>query len=450
MTLPDDIAIQAVALAKKYRIFDSPRQRLKEALDPWGRSFHQDFWALRDIDLTIRKGHTVGILGRNGSGKSTLLQLITEVMQPTSGTVAVAGRVTALLELGAGFDPDFTGRENAVQFGRLQGLSAREIEQRLPDIEAFAGIGDFFDREVKTYSSGMFARLAFAAAINVDPDVLILDEILAVGDARFQQRCYSRLRDLQDAGKTVLMVSHSLEAIIDHCDSAILLDKGRLIATGAPKEVADRYREIMFDEVASALGEVPAARPTRTASAEPLTDTAGVPALAAEMLADVETGDRFPRRPGYNDQETSSGSGEAEILDYRIEVDGEAVTSTLFDSGQVVRVFLLGRSERWHENAEVGLSIRRVDGFFVYGSHSVMRPEAFERWSNGHAIVFAIRFRLNLQSGHYFIDAGLFRKVGEEPVILRIRRNSIQLTVVNTPHFDGLVDLVVSKTVPNK
>ncbi|MBV8630620.1 MAG: ABC transporter ATP-binding protein, partial [Silvibacterium sp.] len=315
-------AIQVNNLSKKYRLFNNPRQRLKEALDPRARTYHKDFWALHDINFMVPTGHTVGIIGRNGSGKSTLLQILTGVMPPSSGRVDVVGRVIALLELGAGFDPDFTGRENVRQYSRLQGLSGTEIEARLSEVEAFAEIGEFFDREVRQYSSGMFARLAFAAAINVDPDVLILDEILTVGDARFQLRCYERIRNFQKAGKTVVIVSHDLETIIDHCDSAILLDKGRLVAQGAPRTVTDVYREILSDEVLERVGLQAAPGDIGAgANANPgdptLTyedDRAELPPPVAAMLDDVSGTDRFPWRAGYNPAEVISGESPAGIL----------------------------------------------------------------------------------------------------------------------------------------
>lgn len=436
------VAIRLSGVSKKYRIFDSPRQRLKEALNPFGRTYHRDFWALKDIDLVVPKGQTVGIIGRNGSGKSTLLQIITSVLQPTSGTVEISGRVAALLELGAGFDPDFTGRQNVRQFGRLQGLKSAEIEARLPEIEAFADIGEFFERPVKAYSSGMFARLAFAAAINVDPDILILDEILAVGDARFQVRCYDRIRKLQDRGKTVLVVSHSLETIIDHCKSAILLDKGTLVANGEPKAVTDIYREILFDEVADRYAQIdvpqvdgPAARPSPSATADDL------PPIVAEMLTDSAQGDRFPLRPGYNEKETIWGSGDAELVDYRLEVNGQIATSDRIECGAILRLYVAAVSRSWHDELHFGIALRRTDGLFVYGSNTVMRPKAFHRWRAGERLVFSGAFRLSLNSASYFFDLGLFRRFDGEALRLRTRRNSIHLSVASSPDFDGIVDV---------
>jgi lipopolysaccharide transport system ATP-binding protein len=440
MTPTNEIAIRLTGLSKKYRLFDNARQRLKEALDPRGRTYHQDFWALQDINLMIPKGHTVGILGRNGSGKSTLLQIVTSVLHPTAGTIEVNGRVAALLELGAGFDPEFTGRENVRQYGRIQGLAAAEIEARLPQIEQFAGIGEFFDREVKIYSSGMFARLAFAAAINVDPDILILDEILAVGDVRFQQRCYERIMRIQESGKTVLMVSHSIETIIDHCDSAILLDRGRLVMSGAPKAVADCYRELMFEETARQLGTKRSSSTQRVQRSE--ATTGELSPLAVEMLADEETVDRFPRRPGYNAGETQWGD-DGDMLDYRIEVDGSASETNAFEAGATIRLYVLTRSPNWHAELHFGVAIRRTDGLFIYGCNTKMRPEAFRRWSSGDLVVFSSAYRLTIQGGHYFFDVGIFRDVQSETVRLRVRRNAIHLVVLSTPWFDGIADIAV-------
>jgi ABC-type polysaccharide/polyol phosphate transport system ATPase subunit len=439
-----EVAIRLRGVSKKYRIFDSPRQRLKEALDPLGRTYHRDFWALKDIDLVVPKGQTVGIVGRNGSGKSTLLQIVTSVLQPTAGTVEVAGRVAALLELGAGFDPDFTGRQNVRQYGRLQGLKFAEIEARLPEVEAFADIGEFFDRPVKSYSSGMFARLAFAAAINVDPDVLILDEILAVGDATFQQRCYERIRSFRESGKTILLVSHSLETILDNCDSAFLLEKGSVVAAGQPKAVVDRYRELIFDELVHQLAPLHSKQsdqPMRT-ELDPCA-LGNAPRVVLAMMDEPENEDRFPLRPGYNPQETLWGNGDGMILDYCIDVDNAKSATDAFVAGTTIRMYVLTSSQSWHNELHFGLALRRTDGLFIYGSNSAMRPERFQRWNRNTRIVFSFGLRLAIQSGHYFFDLGTFRVVNGETVRLRTRRNCVHIVTHHTPEFDGVTDLSI-------
>jgi len=242
----DSIAVSVQNVSKKFRLFGSPKDRLREALHPFKRKYHHEFWALKDISFEVPRGMTFGIVGRNGSGKSTLLQIICSVMRPTSGTVSVNGRVSALLELGAGFNPEFTGRENVLLKGAIMGFARSEMEERLPLIENFADIGEFIDQPVKTYSSGMFVRLAFAAAINVDPDILIVDEALAVGDAKFQHKCYNKFLEFQKKGKTILFVSHSTDAIVRHCDCAVLLENGKLLESGEPKTVTNYYLDLLF------------------------------------------------------------------------------------------------------------------------------------------------------------------------------------------------------------
>lgn len=240
------IAVHAEHLSKSYRIYPKPSDRLKELLTFNRLKFHQDFWALDDVSFETEQGKTIGIIGVNGSGKSTLLQLIAGILQPSRGAVLTEGRVSALLELGSGFNPEFTGRENVFINGALLGLTRGQIEGRLVSIERFAEIGEFFDQPVKTYSSGMFVRLAFAVAINVDPEVLIIDEALAVGDAIFQHRCMHKILELKREGKTIFLVSHDSSAIKKLCDEVILLDGGRMLSRGTPDAMVQQYLELMY------------------------------------------------------------------------------------------------------------------------------------------------------------------------------------------------------------
>ncbi len=238
--------IGASGLGKSYRIYEHPADRLMELLGRHRRR-SRDFWALQGIDLTVQAGEAVGVIGRNGSGKSTLLQLICGLLQPTTGEIAVRGRVAGLLELGAGFNPDFTGRENVNLAATILGLHSEEIAARFSAIEAFAGIGAFIDRPVREYSSGMYARLAFAVCAHVDADLLVIDEILAVGDAAFQQKCMRYLRRFQAGGGTLLFVSHSEAAVLGLCERAVWLDRGQLQADGPSREVCRRYATALQD-----------------------------------------------------------------------------------------------------------------------------------------------------------------------------------------------------------
>jgi ABC-type polysaccharide/polyol phosphate transport system ATPase subunit len=238
--------IQAQKVSKYYRIYRNPSDRLKELLSLRRKHFHEPFWAVRDVDLEIPRGRCLGIVGENGSGKSTLLRMIAGVVRPTSGVITVNGRVSALLELGAGFNPEFTGRENIFLSASIFGLTDAETRQRIPDIEKFAEIGEFVDRPVKTYSSGMFVRLAFSVAIHLNPDVLVVDEALSVGDYFFQQRCIRRILQLKQDGVTIVFVSHDIEAVRSLADRAIWMEHGSVRFEGKPDEVVAKYMAAML------------------------------------------------------------------------------------------------------------------------------------------------------------------------------------------------------------
>jgi len=250
----NQIALKVENLSKCYHIYNQPQDRLKQAVFPrlqllTGRlpkNYFREFWALRDVSFEVKKGETIGIIGRNGSGKSTLLQLICGTLTPTSGTVTTNGRIAALLELGSGFNMEFTGRENVYLNGAILGLSQEDINARFDDIAAFADIGDFIEQPVKMYSSGMVVRLAFAVAINADPQILIVDEALSVGDELFQRKCFARIEEIRKNGATILFVSHSTSVIVQLCDRAILLEKGGQLLDGSPQQVTKQYHRLIF------------------------------------------------------------------------------------------------------------------------------------------------------------------------------------------------------------
>ena len=244
--MKDDIAIKVENLRKCYQIYEQPRHRLMQMLCRGRKQFYREFWALKDVSFEIRKGETVGIIGRNGSGKSTLLQMICGTLNPTQGSILTNGRIAALLELGSGFNPEFTGRENIFMNASILGLNQAQTEAKYDEIVAFSEIGEFINQPVKSYSSGMVMRLAFAVAIQIDPDVLVVDEALSVGDERFQRKCFSRLETLRAGGATVLFVSHSAEQIVQLCDRALLLDAGQMLEDGKSKRVVGHYQKLLY------------------------------------------------------------------------------------------------------------------------------------------------------------------------------------------------------------
>ena len=243
-----DVAISVNHVSKVYKLYDNPMDRLKESLGLSRKKKYKEHYALNGISFEIKKGETVGIIGTNGSGKSTILKIITGVLNPTSGSVQVDGRISALLELGAGFNMEYTGLENVYLNGTMLGFSKEEIDARLQDILDFADIGEFIHQPVKTYSSGMFVRLAFAVAINIDPEILIVDEALSVGDIFFQSKCFRKFEEFKERGKTILLVSHDLSSISKYCDRVILLNKGNKVSEGSPKVVVDEYKKILANK----------------------------------------------------------------------------------------------------------------------------------------------------------------------------------------------------------
>ncbi|MEK7207092.1 MAG: ABC transporter ATP-binding protein, partial [Pseudomonadota bacterium] len=305
--MPSDLAISARNLTKTYRVFGHPGDRIKQALSLGRMKFNREFTALKDVSFDIKKGETVGIIGHNGSGKSTLLQLICGILKPTSGSVKVNGRVSALLELGAGFNPEFTGRENVYFQAALMGFTQAEMAARFDGIAEFADIGEFIDQPVRTYSSGMFLRLAFAVAISVDPDVLVVDEALAVGDARFQAKCFRRFDALKDRGATILLVSHATEQIVRLCEKALLLHEGVLLANGDAGGVSTRYMELLFNRVRS----VP-----EPGAGRDMDGDCPIP------FAVNTTDEYFHLRGAYNPGEYRWGDQSARILDFRLSCAG--------------------------------------------------------------------------------------------------------------------------------
>ena len=319
--------VLAQNVSKLYRLYRRPSDRLREML-PGSGPLHTDFWALRDISFAVEKGETLGLVGPNGCGKSTLLQIVSGILQPTTGRVATRGRIAALLELGAGFNPEFSGRENVYLNGEIMGLSRAEIEKAMPSIEGFAEIGEFMERPVKEYSSGMYVRLAFSTAIHVDPEILIVDEALAVGDAVFANRCVRKFQELRERKITVLFVSHDLGLVKQLSDRAILLLHGRIEAEGAPKDVINRYIGLVLEK------QEPHKKKTDRVSAS-----------------------------------FRHGDGTSEILDVQIlNARGEATGSVA--SGEPVKVRVRSRFHSAQSDPMVGILIRTRIGMDVYGTNT--------------------------------------------------------------------------------
>jgi len=317
-----DEAYEAVVslegVSKCFRRYDHPIDRLKEVLAA-NRSKGQEFWALNDINLKVYRGETLGFIGQNGSGKSTVLQIIAGTLQPTQGSVSVQGRVSALLELGSGFNPDFTGRQNVFFNGRILGLTQKEIRAKFDEIAAFAGIGDFIEQPVKTYSSGMFVRLAFAVAVHVDPEILIVDEALSVGDGVFVHRCMAKIKEFQDRGGTILFVSHDVGAVTRLCSRVAWINNGQLRSVGDPSEIVREYQAWMYDQINASYQRD---HPHKEA---PKLDSTSDPSLREEpqSLSDrstrSEVNNPFTQKPYQNFRDVKRfGTGRAEIVEFDV------------------------------------------------------------------------------------------------------------------------------------
>lgn len=378
--------IELEAVTKAYKIYRNPRHRAFEMLVPGARELHAKFWALQGITLRVERGETIGVVGINGSGKSTLLQIIAGIMRATGGTVTVRGRVSSLLELGAGFHPELSGRENVELFGTVLGLSLADIRRRLPAIEAFAGIGEFIDRPVRVYSSGMFVRLAFAAAINVDPDVLLVDEALAVGDAAFQHKCMNRIREMQSGGTTIVVVSHDMGLVKAICSWVVLLDAGRIDAQGSPAEIASLYFAKSSAEIARAQA------PDQPA----LAIAGGGRTVAAGPAPDLEARPHVFRH----------GTGAAKIQ--RVELLDAAGASTSlveFDQEVTLRVHV-----EYFEDVPtsiVGFGVRDRTGTDILGTNTHEEHVTLPARRTGETIAVSFRLRLPLVSGTYSVSSAV-------------------------------------------
>ena len=439
-----EIAIRVSKLSKIYHIYDYPGDRLKQSillplkrlLGLHSKPYYREFRALNDISFEIKKGETFGIIGRNGAGKSTLLQIITGNLTPSSGNVEIKGRVAALLELGSGFNPEFTGRENVYMNAQILGLSKEEVDFKYEAIVAYADIGEFIEQPVKNYSSGMVVRLAFAIQTQVEPDILIVDEALAVGDAKFQVKCFNRLKQLQESGTSIVLVTHSHEQIVTHCSSAMILDQGNQLMLGDSRDIVNRYMDLMFGEI------------KKTEQAEKVVNTS---AQEAERGVFDNTyslsfdGDEFDRRNSYNPHEYRWGDRAATILDYYLSADGVSYPSTIA-TGQKIQLVLAVRFESTLYQPIVGVTIKSTEGVTVYGTNSLrLEREEFREFGSSETVVqVEASFDCRLASGEYFISLGVATMHGEEVIPHDRRYDSIYLKVMsNFSHF-GLVDLDLS------
>ncbi len=375
-----EIAIRVEDISKMYKLYDKPSDRFKEALGLTKEKKYHEHYALNHVNFDVKKGETVGIIGTNGSGKSTILKIITGVLNPTGGNLTVNGRISALLELGAGFNMEYTGIENIYLNGTMMGFSREEIDSRMESILQFADIGDFVYQPVKTYSSGMFVRLAFAVAINIDPEILIVDEALSVGDVFFQVKCYHKFEEFKKMGKTILFVSHDLGSISKYCDRVILLNKGEKIAEGAPKEIVDMYKQVLVEQ--EEVRDVP--------------DSKRVEEYKAGAWKE-----KMEINPNYIDY----GEKAAEIIDFAIVDDRGEITSNIQKDSDFVIKFKV----QFHRDIEepiFAFTIKDLQGTEVTGTNTMYENISTGTVKAGEIRTVEFKQRMNLQGRNYLLALG--------------------------------------------
>lgn len=399
-----EVAISVKNVQKIYKLYDKPQDRVKEALGLGKKKAHKLYFALNGVSMDIYRGETVGIIGTNGSGKSTILKIITGVLNPTEGEVTVDGRISALLELGAGFNQEYNGIENVYLNGTMMGFSEKEIDEKLPSILEFADIGDYVYQPVKTYSSGMFVRLAFAVAINIEPEILIVDEALSVGDVFFQAKCYHKFEEFKQMGKTIVFVSHDLSSISKYCDRVFLLNKGNLLGEGGPKEMIDAYKRVLVGQY--------------------------------EIPEESEQKDLLEEAP----QPLEYGTMQAEIVEYYLTDDRDVRTTAVIKGTE----FTVHMRVRFHDALPgpiFAFSVKNVQGTEITGTNSMIEKAFLDSVNPGEVKDVTFTQRMSLQGGEYLLSLGVTGYRGDTFEVYHRLYDVLNITVVSDKNTVGYYDM---------
>ena len=414
------LAIEVDNVQKIYKLYDKPSDRLKEAFGFGKKTKHKLHYALKGVSMKIYQGETVGIIGTNGSGKSTILKIITGVLNPTSGRVLVNGRISALLELGAGFNMEYNGIENIYLNGTMIGFSKKEIDAKMDDILNFADIGDYVHQPVKTYSSGMFVRLAFAVAINIEPEILIVDEALSVGDVFFQAKCYHKFEEFKEMGKTIVFVSHDLSSISKYCDRVVLLNQGVKLGEGSPKEMIDAYKQVLVGQY------VPAADDHSLLSDKEIT-------AAAAAAAGTVKGEVNPELLEY-------GTKDAMITGYKITDDMGRETSALL-KGKECTITMQVHFEHDIEAPIFAFTIKNIKGVEITGTNTMVEKAFLSPVRAGSDMEITFTQKIDLQGGEYLLSFGVTGFEKEEFQVYHRLYDVINMTVISDKDTVGYYDM---------
>lgn len=422
----NDTAIKITNLTKIYKLYARNRDRLKDSLGLSKKASYKEHYALKNVDMEVKTGESVGIIGVNGSGKSTILKIITGVLNPTSGDVQINGRISALLELGAGFNMEYTGLENVYLNGTMMGFTEKEIDERLQDILDFADIGDFVHQPVKTYSSGMFVRLAFAVAINIDPEILIVDEALSVGDVFFQAKCYHKFEEFKKMGKTILFVSHDLTSIAKYCDRVILLNKGVKLAEGNPKDMVNMYKKLLVHQL----------------DEETLEDVSGKSAIGEKS----EDASAWKNNFEVNPTVTDYGEKQAEIVDFAI-IDQYGAYSSIIEKGSVYKVKAKIHFHETVKNPIFTITIKNKQGTDITGTNTMFERIETGTVSAGEERIVTYEQKMNLQGGDYLLSLGCTGYVGDNFVVYHRLYDLVSFNVLSDKNTVGFFDMNSQITV---
>jgi len=409
------IAIRADQITKIYKLYEKPSDRMKEALGLTRKKLHKEHYALQGVDMTVYQGETVGIIGTNGSGKSTILKIITGVLNPTRGELTVNGRISALLELGAGFNMEYNGIENIYLNGTMMGFSKKEIDEKLQDILDFADIGEYVYQPCKTYSSGMFVRLAFAVAINIEPEILIVDEALSVGDVFFQAKCYHKFDEFKKMGKTILFVSHDLSSIAKYCDRVVLLNKGHKLGEGSPKEMIDAYKQVLVGQYE-------------------------VPEEEDSLLEDEDINKLAAKVSGVNPDALEYGTKAAVIHDYYV-TDKKGTRASAIIKGEE---FTLHYKVKFEEDVPAPIfafTIKNVRGTEITGTNSMFEKAFLSDAKAGEVKEVTFTQKMDLQGGEYLLSLGVTGYEKEKFEVYHRLYDVINITVVSDKDTVGYYDM---------
>jgi len=423
--MDNNIAIKVNNLTKIYHLYKNPQDRLKEALNPFKKSYHHDFYAMDDVNFEIKKGETVGILGKNGAGKSTLLKMITGVLTPTTGSVKTQGTIASLLELGAGFNPEMTGMENIFLNGTLMGFTKEQIEKKVDDILAFADIGEFIYQPVKMYSSGMFARLAFSVSINADPDILIIDEALSVGDMAFQMKCYKKFQDFQEAGKTILFVTHGLDTVIRYCTTGIVIDNGKLIFEDTSKLAVDAFKKVLSgdfydDTVIHTEEEI----------------------VEKTFIQDKPLKEYFDQHQALD----SYGNNKANIIDYGI-LDKNGKPSSILDYNSHFNIKMKVKFHETLEDTIFAFTIKDEKGLEITGTNTLMKDIDTSTIYSEEIITISFAQKANLQLGKYALSLGCVSLNNNGIEVYNRLYDCILFEIIGSERMVGFYDLESEITI---